>query len=568
MNKFFKKIAVVLAMTIVFAAMPMSVFAEEATTPVEVGTYEELLTALETANANVVMTQDITGAAAANSGYGVAGIVLEAGDVLDGNGHKLTVNGANTTWDCAVAMRGGEVKNLTIAGAMRGVFMPGANGNVVIDGCVFENVIYTFNSDAGSKDYSVTIKNTTLNGWTSFSDVHKSVTFENCNFGEGSGYAFCRPYQATTFTNCNFAEGFAVDTRITEANALVFNGCKYNNVALSAENNDMFIYGGSVVIDNNSTDVNHYVAKVGETPFMILQEAINNANGGTVTLLDNIDLPTAIVVTSDVKVDLAGKTITLKEDTVGDGAFHVTGGTLTIDDSVGGAVVNGVGNNNYSMALWADGGNIVINGGTYTNVGAGSDDHYDLIYAKNGGVVEIYGGTFKAHTPKWTLNQNDSTNGKITVYGGTFVGVNPSEVYTEPTQPISFVAAGYESKAVGTDYVVGKHELKAVSGVSATCSATGTKAHEKCDFCGKLYINGVEVTAADLVAPSTGHTWGYNTTFDAAEHWDYCHVCGAQNTSVAHSDADGNGLCDCGWNFAVTTGRANPNTGVTADMLA
>ncbi|MBQ5324038.1 MAG: hypothetical protein J6J58_01165, partial [Oscillospiraceae bacterium] len=76
MNKFFKKIAVVLSLAIVFAAMPMSVFAEEATTPVEVGTYEELLTALETANANVVMTQDITGAAAANSGYGVAGIVL------------------------------------------------------------------------------------------------------------------------------------------------------------------------------------------------------------------------------------------------------------------------------------------------------------------------------------------------------------------------------------------------------------------------------------------------------------------------------------------------------------
>lgn len=222
---------------------------------VVVTTYEELIAALAGDVKSIKMMNNITAAATQSSSYGKAGIVINAGYVLDGNGYTLTINDANATWDCAIAMRGGEVKNLTIAGAMRGVFMPGADGDVVIDNCEFKNVVYTFNSDAGSKDYTVTIKNTTLNGWTSFSPVHKSVTFENCSFGEGSGYAFCRPYQATTFTNCSFDEGFKLDTAEAGDNNLAFNECTYNGTALSAKNNAMFYNGGSVVINGVSTDV-------------------------------------------------------------------------------------------------------------------------------------------------------------------------------------------------------------------------------------------------------------------------------------------------------------------------
>ena len=83
-------------------------------------------------------------------------------------------------------------------------------------------------------------------------------------------------------------------------------------------------------------------------------------------------------------------------------------------------------------------------------------------------------------------------------------------------------------------------------------------------------ITGIIVNAAAPAAPvaTTGeHVWGYNPQYDAAAHWDYCHVCGAQNTPVAHSDANGDGVCDCGWVLANTPSRVNPNTGVTADML-
>ena len=171
--------------------------------PVEVETYDELVALYSRGTREpvyAVMKNDITGTAAEDSGYGKAGIVVMNGDILDGNGKTLTINGADSDWECGIAVKGGTIKNLTIAGAFRGMFMPGANGDLIVDNCVFTDVVYTFNSDGGSKDYGVTIKNSEIYGWTSFSNVHKFVTFENCTFGEGNGYEFVRPYQGVTFT--------------------------------------------------------------------------------------------------------------------------------------------------------------------------------------------------------------------------------------------------------------------------------------------------------------------------------------------------------------------------------
>ncbi len=168
----------------------------------------------------------------ANSGYGATGVAVTNGAVLNGQGHTLTVDNAWGTWDCVVAAQGGTIKNLTVSGAMRGIFMPGANGDVYIDNVIFDNVIYTFNSDAGNKNYGVYISNSTLNGWTSHSDVHKEVVYTNCKFGEGNGYAFCRPYGPTSFVGCDFAAGFEVEA----VGKITFENCTIGGVALTAEN--------------------------------------------------------------------------------------------------------------------------------------------------------------------------------------------------------------------------------------------------------------------------------------------------------------------------------------------
>ncbi len=175
----------------------------------------------------------------------------------------------------------------------------------------------------------------------------------------------------------------------------------------------------------------------------------------TITLLKDIDLPTAVEVNRLVKLELNNHNITITEDTAGDGVFHVlTGGDLTIN---GEGIINGVGKNDWNMVIFADGGYVTINGGTYTNVGATgeSPDHFDVIYAKNGGRVEIHGGRFEGQTPAWVLNLHDGTRDTtvMAVYGGTFVGFNPANNAAEGPNT-SFVSYGYKVVETDGEYTV------------------------------------------------------------------------------------------------------------------
>ena len=201
--------------------------------PTTVSSAAELTAALA-AGENVVLADNITTTADASSGYGKTGVVVNAGNVLDGAGNTYTVTDANTTWDCVIAAKGGTIKNLTVAEGFRGIFMPGANGDLYIDNVVFQDVVYTFTSDAGSKDYGVYISNSTLNGWTSYSNVHKEVVFTNCEFGEGSGYKFLRAYNNTEFVNCNFSNGFEV--QVKSGAVASFENCYYNGTLITADN--------------------------------------------------------------------------------------------------------------------------------------------------------------------------------------------------------------------------------------------------------------------------------------------------------------------------------------------
>ncbi len=108
----------------------------------------------------------------------------------------------------------------------------------------------------------------------------------------------------------------------------------------------------------------------------------------------------------------------------------------------------------YSMAVWAQGGTVIINDGKYYNAGEGSD----LIYASAGGNVYIYGGEFYPNekqsgvsgtTDRYTaLNVKDadyrSGASEIVVYGGKFYGFNPANNTSEGPNT-NFVAEGYES---------------------------------------------------------------------------------------------------------------------------
>ena len=221
------------------------------------------------------------------------------------------------------------------------------------------------------------------------------------------------------------------------------------------------------------------VAKIGSTPYATLEAAIAAAGADdTVTILKNVGTDAAIQVAKKVTIDLNGKTIAATEnDKGGDGVFCVVaGGDLTINDSVGTGVINGVGDNDYNIAIWANGGKVTINGGNFTNVGATDktdpNAHFDLIYAKNGGEVIINGGTFECETPAFTLNSHDTYKGVITVNGGTFVGFDPRNNAAE-TAGTTFMAAGKYTFAEGGNYIVVTPEDYILNGVASNGATVG-----------------------------------------------------------------------------------------------
>ena len=191
----------------------------------EVSTADELVAALA-AGQDVIFKNNIT-VAATKGGYDKAGILQNKGQAINGNGYTLTVTGAGATWSCAIYTNGGLIKNLTVAGAMRGIFTAGQSSDLHIDNVVFKNVVYTFNSDGKmpAKPFGVYISNSTVNGWTSHSDMHSEVVYTNCSFGEGSGYKFCRPYGKTSFVNCTFCAGYTIDQSQTKD--ITFDNCTF-----------------------------------------------------------------------------------------------------------------------------------------------------------------------------------------------------------------------------------------------------------------------------------------------------------------------------------------------------
>ena len=185
------------------------------------------------------------------------------------------------------------------------------------------------------------------------------------------------------------------------------------------------------------------------------------AAGESVKLTADIALAEPVEVTTNAIVDLNGKKITadlflypgntVEEDSY---AFWVkNGGELTIngEGEISTAACK------YSIAVWAQGGKVTINGGKFTNAGEGSD----LIYASANGHVVINGGEFVACKKQPNVDgtqeaysvlnlKGDNTGSSITCYGGRYFMFDPANNKSE-NPAVSFVAPGYKSVVDG-DY--------------------------------------------------------------------------------------------------------------------
>ena len=195
------------------------------------------------------------------------------------------------------------------------------------------------------------------------------------------------------------------------------------------------------------------VAKVGETEYATLEEAIAKAEAGqTVTLIADVNTPeTTYVVSKNLTIDLNGKTVTGYGY---DGVFQIDGKDAKVLIKNGNvvAVEQSGSAGKYAMAVWACAENceLTLEGLTVTQDIAHTDDkQMDMIYTSKGTII-INSGSFTSGTPAWTLNCKDAAfkdgSAKIIVNGGTFTGFDPCNNAAEG-KGTSFVAEG-----VGVDY--------------------------------------------------------------------------------------------------------------------
>ena len=193
-----------------------------------------------------------------------------------------------------------------------------------------------------------------------------------------------------------------------------------------------------------------------------LEEELRYAalNGGTVTLTDNVELKSSLIVADnkDMVIDLNGHNITnisnSSEIEKGDGI--IVYGNLTIK---GNGTVKGS-----TRAVWArsnTNARVIIEGGNYIGSVVPA---CEVIYASGNGIIDIYGGRFEAINEDKTsfaapqfavlnLHGNGNTGCDINVYGGTFVKFDPSNNVSENPKK-DFVEKGYYSVEKDGNFIV------------------------------------------------------------------------------------------------------------------
>ena len=168
-----------------------------------------------------------------------------------GTGGTLNINGNNTTIEnvdyqgdgnIAITVSTGKnntgtvFKDVKITKAFRGIQFWSLSGDSVIDNCVLDIAGYTFNIDAAVAGSTLTIKDSTLNGWTSYTSGIKLVTFDNCKLGL-KAYQYLRPYSETNITNCEFTSaGYQLNAGGTDAYTITLTDCTKNGTEITPEN--------------------------------------------------------------------------------------------------------------------------------------------------------------------------------------------------------------------------------------------------------------------------------------------------------------------------------------------
>ncbi len=281
-----------------------------------------------------------------------SGAITSTSNAVFGNYGVLTINGGTYTGGTTVI----DGNTYTLGDVYNYYYSESMYGKATINGGVFNTTIL----NCGSLDVN--------GGQFAIIDNSGSLTVDNAqveNLWARDGSDAAGVANAGSVT----VEANATVESIWFANAedVVF----YNDPSEIAPE-------GYIVVKNEDNTYSFAVpvpvAQIGDTYYTTLADALANANGNTVVLLDNIVLDAGIVIEAgkEFTLDLNGHTISYESNTWNDHMI-TNRGTLTIDDSVGGGAIVykfvGEADTSYgkSNTTIVNTGTLTINNGTIQN---------------------------------------------------------------------------------------------------------------------------------------------------------------------------------------------------------
>lgn len=333
-----------------------------------------------------------------------------------------------------------DLNGKTISGAVTNSYGLFKNsGTLTIDDTAIDGKLYN-NANVPVIRNAETTSVLTINNGT----IHSTTT----STSDSSGSAISNNVGTVTINGGNIsASKHAVYTGANQNATLIINGGSFTSATSQALYighgkcdiiggtftpavgfDDIYLYNGalksSVAVTSNASAT---FTSAADGYVYSLAGAVYGATAGeTVKMLKDANLVAAVTFNKNLTLDLNGKNIQSPVS-----AFKVTAGTLTIDGEglVKGASQNAIGTTDPCSAVWANGGSVIINSGTFDEGGVDGSGN-STIFINKAGTITINGGTFKNSATFdgkfWILNIQKDTPASIEVTGGKFYNFDPA----------------------------------------------------------------------------------------------------------------------------------------------
>ena len=407
-------------------------------------TLAEAIAAVGAGNVVIELVADATFNYNARDAYGTAETTRLT---INGNGHTLTLNQKNSDWS-SIGLANENAKlvlnNMTIEKTGYGDTSGAWNTHAIHFDCAVEMNDVTVNNSICVEE-GATLNNVTINEANGFYGLWiegngQTVTINggaiNATNG-GRGIKIADQYidapASVTLTvdgmKFNTAKKAAVLVSSTAGAKITASNVDITKVAEDSVNfvwvdadwaeyyGEVTVIGGTkaqeeaeefpiAVVDEDGNVLSYYKT---------LAEAIEAANGKTVTLLADIELTESIKITGTVTVDLNGKKLTGPDvpATSSYYAFIVDGGNLTLKDSVG------------TGEIWAKCYGVETKSGSFTmesgTITATNNKTLGSAVVNYGGTVTINGGTLSGALNS-VYTGGYFSNASTTINGGTLNG--------------------------------------------------------------------------------------------------------------------------------------------------